>query len=227
MAPGHPDTEIWVMTVAYAKDLVSASVRRPTCEIGPICRALARRDYPEISLSESPNLVKFSVAESLRGEASKYVVFISVNLGYLSADRALYYVISGILEDESPISISWVSNWNYTEVVPTGPLEGWRGSTALPRVHSLIKVNDVWTVTNAPFQVLSPVMDKRILDKHMGNGETTIIFSDLPSRAISFGVEIREGYCCLLSSPTGQVGLNFTSSSKDYLDGVILITGFF
>lgn len=38
-----------------------------------------------------------------------------------------------IPDSEDPISIAWASNWQYCNLVPTGPAEGWQSTMSLPR----------------------------------------------------------------------------------------------
>lgn len=55
----------------------------------------------------------------------------------------------GIAPTEPQISIAWASNWQYSQVVPTGPLEGFRSAMSLPRRNVLANT------TRGPYTLLS------------------------------------------------------------------------
>ena len=202
---------------------------------------------------ECPNLVRVPVEDSESDEEAKDVLFISVNPGAPLGGSGTFYVVgnfngthfeseeehqlydftkdnyasqwfSGLPEDSLPISIGWASNWEYTQEVPTDT-EGWRGSMALPREHTLVKVDGDWIVTQVPFKGLSPVKAEELPKETSDSGDVLIDFSNVASNAISFDVFVDE----IPSDPSGEVRFNFTSStSEEYLDGgIILDTGFF
>lgn len=249
----HSETQRWVLAIAYAEDLVIGLYTSPNLRDWTHASNFSQPGLPGTQF-ECPNLVKFSVDDA-SGEENKHVLFISVNPGAPLGGSGTYYVVGDFngthftsedahetlydfaednyaaqwfsgLPDKSPVSIVWASNWEYTDKVPTGPLEGWRSSTGLPRVHSLINLDGKWTVTQAPFEDLSPVRGRRLAEERLGNDETTVDFADVDSNAISFNVSING---LVATDPAGQVYFNFTSSSSgEYLDGgVVLDTGRF
>ncbi|KAK1149091.1 Invertase [Aspergillus melleus] len=249
----HAETQNWVMAIAYAEDLVIGFYTSPNLRDWTHASNFTQPGLPGTQF-ECPNLVKFSVDQTSR-EVSKHVLFISVNPGAPLGGSGTYYLVGDFngthftTEDEhetlydfakdnyaaqwysglsakSPVSITWASNWDYTDEVPTGPLEGWRSSTGLPRVHTLINLDGKWTVTQAPFEDLSPVRGGRLAEESFGNDKASVKFTDVSSNAISFNVTI-DGI--VATDPAGKVNFNFTSSaSGEYLDGgVILDTGRF
>ncbi|EAW11755.1 putative beta-fructofuranosidase [Aspergillus clavatus NRRL 1] len=242
----HSETERWVMTIAYADDRVIGFFTSPDLKEWTHASNFTQTGLPGTQF-ECPNLVRFSVGPVLPQENTKDVLFISVNPGAPLGGSGTFYVVgtfngthfvsetahetlydfgkdnyasqwySGISEDEPPVSIGWASNWNYTEQVPTGPLEGWRGAMTLPKVHTLTKVDGSWLVTQQPFDDLSSVRDKRLRAHVAQNGDVTLDFKHVPSHAIYFDVRV-DGIS--QSTSAGQVFFNFTSSkSGEYIDG--------
>ncbi|KAG2026651.1 hypothetical protein GB937_001436 [Aspergillus fischeri] len=252
----HPETQKWVMTIAYADDRVIGFYTSPNLKEWTHASNFTQSGLPGTQF-ECPNLVKFSVDDYGDSEdPTKWVLFISVNPGAPLGGSGTYYVVgtfngthftsettretlfdfakdnyasqwySGIPEDEPPLSIGWASNWNYTQQVPTGPLEGWRSSMSLPKVHTLTKVDGSWVVTNEPFDDLDSVRGKQLKGKRSRNGDVTFDFKNVKSNAVSFDVKING---IPSSGATGQVYFNFTSStSGEYVDGGLrLDNGFF
>ncbi|GFF32742.1 invertase [Aspergillus udagawae] len=252
----HPETQKWVMTVAYADDRVIGFYTSPNLKEWTHASNFTQSGLPGTQF-ECPNLVKFSVDDYAdSADPTKFVLFISVNPGAPLGGSGTYYVVgtfngthftsetphetlydfakdnyasqwySGIPEDEPPLSIGWVSNWNYTQQVPTGPLEGWRGSMSLPKVHVLTKINGSWVVTNQAYDDMDSVRGKQLKGKRSRNGDVTFDFKHVESNAVSFDVQING---IPSSGATGQVYFNFTSStSGEYVDGGLrLDNGFF
>ncbi|KAB8227470.1 glycosyl hydrolase [Aspergillus alliaceus] len=251
----HPETQQWVMTIAYAQDLVIGFYTSPNLRDWTHASNYTQEGLPGDQF-ECPNLVKFSVDSAVSDESSKYVLFISVNPGAPLGGSGTFYVVgdfngthftsevahetlfdfskdnyaaqwySGIPEDQPPVSIGWASNWDYTGEVPTGTLEGWRSAMTLPRVHNLTKVDGAWAVTHSPFNGLSTVKGRQLVSKNIQSGDVKANFSGVPSKAVYFDVAVKG---IDAANPAGHVNFNFTSSSSgDYLDGgVSLGDGFF
>ena len=240
----HPETRKWVMAVAYAKDLVIGFYTSPDLKDWTHASNFSQNGLPGDQF-ECPNVVKFSVDEPNK---EKHALFISVNPGAPLGGSATMYLVghfngthftaedpfkladfakdnyaaqwyTNLPEDQDPISIAWASNWQYTEEVPTGQLEGYRGSNSLPRVNTLQKVDGTWTVISAPYNGLSTVKGPLISRQSTKNGDIAVDFSKVESNAILFDVEVSG-----ISFPeaTGEVIFNFTSSTgEDFLDGGI------
>ncbi|BAE62112.1 unnamed protein product [Aspergillus oryzae RIB40] len=242
----HPETQQWVMTIAYAQDLVIGFYTSPNLKDWTHASNFTQEGLPGDQF-ECPNLVKLSVDRAVSEETSKFVLFISVNPGAPLGGSGTFYVVgdfngthftsevvqetlfdfskdnyaaqwySGIPENEPPVSIGWASNWDYTEEVPTGPLEGWRSAMTLPRAHTLTKVNGVWTVTHSPFEGLSALKGRQLVSKSVHSGDVKANFSGVPSNAVYFDVTLKG---IDVAKPTGRVNFNFTSSvSGEFLDG--------
>ncbi|KAE8150779.1 glycosyl hydrolase [Aspergillus avenaceus] len=242
----HADTGNWVMAIAYADDLVIGFYTSPNLRDWTHASNFTQEGLPGVQF-ECPNLVKVPVDGVISKETSKYVLFISVNPGAPLGGSGTFYVVgefngthfisevaqetlfdfskdnyaaqwySGIPEGEPPVSVGWASNWDYTEEVPTGPLEGWRSATTLPRAHTLTKVNGSWAVTHRPFKGLSSIKGEQLLNKHLKAGDVNLDFSSVSSNAVAFDVSLA-GIDTV--SPVGEVNFNFTSSSTgEHLDG--------
>jgi beta-fructofuranosidase len=251
----HAETEQWVMTIAYAQDLVIGFYTSPNLRDWTHVSNFTQEGLPGVQF-ECPNLVKFAVDRAISNETSKYVLFISVNPGAPLGGSGTFWLVgdfngthftsevaeetlfdfskdnyaaqwfSGIPDNEAPVSIGWASNWDYTGEVPTGPLEGWRSAMTLPRSHTLTMVNGEWVVTHSPFKNLSTIKGRQLASKHLKTGDVKLNFSGVPSKAVYFDVAIKG---IDAANPNGHVIFNFTSSSSgEHLDGgVSLDDGFF
>ncbi|KAF9887708.1 hypothetical protein FE257_009661 [Aspergillus nanangensis] len=249
----HAETGKWVLVVAYAADRVIGFYTSPNLRDWSHVSNFTQEGLPGTEF-ECPNLVKFSVDEGSIQE-EKYVLFISVNPGAPLGGSGTFYVVgdfdgthfhsevqetlydfskdnyasqwySGLPSDVAPISIGWASNWDYTEDVPTGPREGWRGSTTLARTHTLTKAKGSWAITQAPVNGLGPILDKCLTSQRLQSGEVSTSFSEVTSKAVYFEVTVSG---IPSPNPSGHVGFKFTSSaSGEYVDGgLFLETGRF
>jgi beta-fructofuranosidase len=96
----------------------------------------------------------------------------------------------GLSDNEYPVSIAWASNWQYTQVVPTGA-EGWRSAMSLPRENYLTKANRIgWKLVSRPYD-LRPVMGRTLASNDsFGNGTLTVNYSDVESQALYWEVNV-------------------------------------
>lgn len=96
----------------------------------------------------------------------------------------------GTSEDELPIYIGWASNWQYTQVVPTGE-EGWRSAMTVPRRSYLTKAKRVgWKLVTEPYN-LEPVMGSQLASNNsLGNSSLTVDFADVDSNALYWEANI-------------------------------------
>lgn len=98
----------------------------------------------------------------------------------------------GIPGDQPQISIAWASNWQYTQTVPSGPLEGWRSAMSLPRVNYLTNATRVgYRLVSLPYD-LSPVISSEPIQSNdnLGNGTVLVDFTDLESKVIYLELNI-------------------------------------
>lgn len=109
--------------------------------------------------------------------------------------------------DGRKLFIGWMSNWNYSQLVPTF---GWRGSTTIAREIRLInKSNDYYLVSN-PVKELNNYISKTIKKKRLIDKEKVVIVKpkeiDLTQAMIEFNLKnIKEdNYQFTLSNEIGE-----------------------
>lgn len=124
--------------------------------------------------------------------------------------------------NDDPVFIAWASNWQYTQVVPTGE-EGWRSAMSLPRKTYLKKAPRLgWKLINEPYD-LTPVRGEVLEEKKdLGNGTVVVDFSDVESNAIYWQVNVTG---IPKSGISDMATLNFTVASP--VTGENLKGGFF
>lgn len=129
----------------------------------------------------------------------------------------------GIPGTDPQVSIAWASNWQYTNLVPTGPQEGWRSAMSLPRHNYLKNITAVgYDLISTPYP-LDPVLDSSPLaEKTMGNGSLLLDFSSVASNALYLDVNVSS---IPSANVSGTATLNITFSSS--ITGESLQCGFF
>jgi len=127
----------------------------------------------------------------------------------------------GIPEDQPQISIAWASNWQYSQVAPTGPLENWRSSMSLPRVNTLTNISRVgYDLVSSPVN-LSPLYETHLAaNSSLGNGTVLVDYSTLSSGTVYFEANVTN---IPPANTTGTLNFTFTSS----VTGESLRGGFF
>ncbi|KAF5675552.1 beta-fructofuranosidase [Fusarium heterosporum] len=116
----------------------------------------------------------------------------------------------GLSEDKNPVSIAWASNWQYTQVAPTGG-EGWRSAMSLPRENYLTKAKRVgWKMVSKPYD-LSPVLGSELAsNSSFGNGTLIVDYSGVKSNAIYWEVNVT-GIPDTGVSSAASINLTFSS----------------
>lgn len=136
-----------------------------------------------------------------------------------SKDNYAGQFFHGIPGTEDQVFIAWASNWQYTQQVPTGPLEGWRSSMSVPRKTHLANVTRTgWTMINYPYDLSSIYAEELGNSSNLGNDSITIDYSSLSSGAIYFQANVSN----LPNTSTSQGTLNFTfscSSTRESISG--------
>ncbi|KAK2603902.1 Invertase [Conoideocrella luteorostrata] len=93
-------------------------------------------------------------------------------------------------EVEYPVSIAWASNWQYTQLVPTGQ-EGWRSSMSLPRRHYMTKIKGVgWKLVSQPYNLERVMGDTLAVQKNVTKEVVAVEFSGVKSNAVFWEVNI-------------------------------------
>lgn len=202
---------------------------------------------------ECPNLVTMPV---LGSDEYVYLMYISVNPGaplggsagqyfpgyfngthFTAVDSALrldgfgkdYYApqfFYGTPDGSNAISIAWASNWQYTNDVPTGPLEGWRSTFSVPRESYLVNATRVgWDMVSRPYNLDAVLGSTLASNDSLGNGTVLVDFSTVPSNAVYFRVNLTG---VPESNVTGTLNFTYTSPvTGEYLRGGYYLNGDF
>ncbi|KUI64208.1 Inulinase [Cytospora mali] len=120
----------------------------------------------------------------------------------------------GLPDGSNAINIGWASNWQYTQQVPTGTLEGWRSAMTLPRASYLTKATRIgWVMTNELVDP-SPVLDTPLNTTNFeGNGSMTVDFSSVSSNALYIEANVT-GLNASTISASSTLNMTFTSPSS-------------
>ena len=118
----------------------------------------------------------------------------------------------GIPPNQPQVSIGWASNWQYSQVVPTGPLEHYRSSMSLPRYNVLANTTRAsYTLVSLPYN-LSPLYTSTSSLANTTKPNTSILYdysSTVTSGALYFSVNISS---IPLANSTGTANFTFLSS---------------
>lgn len=108
------------------------------------------------------------------------------------------------------LSIAWASNWEYSQLVPTGPLENFRSFMTLPRQNVLANTTrGPYTLMQLPYD-LSPLQVPLANSTKLANSSLLYDYSStVPSRALSFNMIIAN---IPLANTTGTANFTFLSS---------------
>ncbi|EHL02573.1 putative Invertase 4 [Glarea lozoyensis 74030] len=232
----------WVMVIAYSQEFVIGVFTSPDLKEWTHASNFSHHGLLGLQY-ECPNLVQMPVeggdpmwvltisinpGAPLGGSITEYfpgtfngthftAVDAAARLGDFSKDNYAGQFFYGIPPTEEQIYIGWASNWEYSQVVPTGQSEGWRSAMTVPRRTKLANVTRVgWNMMDQPYD-LSPILDSPLAtNDSLGNGSIFIDYSSLDSKAIYF-------QCNVSSIPNGTYSmgtLNFTFSSSQTQESV-------
>ncbi|QDS74267.1 hypothetical protein FKW77_003232 [Venturia effusa] len=236
----------WVMVIAYAQEFAigfftSPDLKKWTATSNFSYHGLLGLQY------ECPNLVELPVRGS---NETKWLLQISINPGApLGGSIAEYFPGSfngthfvavdavariadfgkdnyagqffyGTPAGQDAVSIAWASNWQYTQITPTGPLEGWRSSMSLPRRNYLANITRVgWDMVSEPYDMTPVLGDVLAENDSFGNDSISVDFSKVESNALYFAINVTGINSTTIS---GSATLNFTFTSpisNEYLQG--------
>jgi beta-fructofuranosidase len=236
----------WVLVLAYAQDFTVGFFTSP--DLKNWTHASNFSHYGLLGLQyECPNLVEMPIDGT---EDTMYVLQISINPGApLGGSISQYFpgyfngttfeavdgvarindfgkdnyaaqFFYGVPAGSDAVSIGWASNWQYSQIVPTGPREGWRSSMSLPRRNYLTNITRVgWDMVSLPYDI-SPVLgDVLASNSSLGNGTIFVDYSAVESNALYFAVNVTGINTTTIS---GSATLNFTFRSpvsNEYLQG--------
>lgn len=111
------------------------------------------------------------------------------------------------------VSMAWASNWQYTNIVPTGQ-EGWRSAMTIAKDTYLTKVDRIgWALVQTPHD-LSPILDRELAssDKFINTSISADFgYDTVPSNAIYFQVNLTVPDDAVYTS---DVWINFTYTAS-------------
>ncbi|SMR55465.1 unnamed protein product [Zymoseptoria tritici ST99CH_1A5] len=248
----HGETSNWVMVVAYAAEYVIGVFTSPDLKEWTHASNFTKHGYLGTQY-ECPNLVHLPMEGQ---DEPVWMLVISINPGgprggsisqyfvgdfngthfepYDSATRftdfgkdnyaAQYF--NGIAANEPQIALGWASNWQYTQLVPTG-LEThgqFRSAMSVPRSHHIANVSARGYDLISAIHDISPVIESELAyNSSLGNGSVLVDFSTVQSGAIYLEANITG-----LTSSTLRGTANFTISSSisgEYIQGGINAAG--
>lgn len=229
--------QYWVMAVAYAQDFVIGIFTSPNLKDWTHASNFSNPDVGGDQW-ECPNLVEMPAdggettylltisitsGAPLGGSITKYLAgrfdgtaFTPAGgpprLGDFAKDNYAGQFFYGTPAGSDAISIAWASNWQYTQVVPTGD-EGWRSVMSLPRRNYLANNYRVgWTLVSLPYD-LSPVIGSELgSNDSLANASLVVDYSSVASNAIYFEVNVT-GLPSSVSDISSSATLNFTALS--------------
>lgn len=133
---------------------------------------------------------------------------------------------NGIPRNESQVALGWASNWQYTQIVPTGLLENgqYRSALTLPRSHHLANISARGYDLISEVHNISAILDQELAyESNLGNGTVLADFANVESGAIYFEANLTG-----LTVSTLRGVANFTISSSisgEYIRGGINAAG--
>jgi beta-fructofuranosidase len=247
----YAPTQRWIMVIAYSVNFEvgifsSENLREWTHESNFTRYGLTGLQY------ECPNMVEVRVENSAE---TRWIMLVSINPGAPFGGSTSWYAVgafngthfksqdstarftdfakdnyagqffNGIGADADQISMSWASNWQYTNVLPTAGDkigDGFRSAMTVPRGHFLRELPRVGlSLISYPLNIHSIVESELASNDSLGNNTVLLDYSDIKSRAIYFEANITG----LDSAATLQGSLNFTFSSS--ISGEYITGGFF
>ncbi|KAL8801452.1 MAG: hypothetical protein Q9223_001771 [Gallowayella weberi] len=119
----------------------------------------------------------------------------------------------GIPATSPQVSIAWASNWQYSQVVPTGSLEGWRSAMSLPRYNVLANTTrGDYSLVSLPYDLSPLYSSTSSLANSTSLVNTSLLYdysSTVPSGAITFNMTISS---LPSANVTGTANFTFMSS---------------
>lgn len=119
----------------------------------------------------------------------------------------------GIPETSPQISISWASNWQYTQSVPTGQSEGFRGFMSTPRLQVLANTTRMsYNLLSYPYDLAQLHTPSTSVTNSTDLANSSLLYdygTEVPSGALSFSMNITG---IPLTNGTGTANFTFMSS---------------
>ena len=205
----------WVMAVSYAQEFTIGIFTSPNLKDWIHASNFTHHGLLGLQY-ECPNLVEVPVYGT---QETIFLLQISINPGSPQGGSSSQYFLgdfdgytfapidsvtrntdfskdayAGQFFDNLPkgeaVSISWASNWEYAQMAPTGELEGWRSSMAIPRSISVRQLERIgYTEIARPYD-LTPVVGQTLAEHTIGNGSFEVDYSGVYSNAVWLSMNI-------------------------------------
>ncbi|KAI9816113.1 MAG: hypothetical protein M1826_001900 [Phylliscum demangeonii] len=232
----HAPTQRWVMVIAYAQEFVIGLYTSPNLKDWTHASNFSHHGLLGIQY-EVPNLIPIPMNGTTD---EMYVLLVSINPGApLGGSITQYFpgtfngtdftpvdgaariadfgkdnyaggFFHGTAPGQNPVSIAWASNWQYSQVVPTGPLENWRSAMTLPRTNYLTNISRIgYDLVSKPYD-LSPLYQNLLVDNDAVANDTVFAdYSFLDSGVVYFQINVTN---IPAVNPTGTANFTFQSS---------------
>lgn len=126
------------------------------------------------------------------------------------------------------ISIAWASNWQYCNLVPTGPAEGWQSTMSLPRTNYLRQGarNQGYTLVSLPYD-LARLRSSESTASTTNLGANGTLFADVSAGSGAFMLDVNvTGLNLTGLSNTASINFTISSSgSRESISGGIFVAG--
>ncbi|CAK3847291.1 glycoside hydrolase family 32 [Lecanosticta acicola] len=248
----HEPSSRWVMVIAYAADYVVGIYTSPDLKQWTHASNVTKIGYLGTQY-ECPNLLQMPMrgqdepvwflqlsinpGSPRGGSISQYFVGSFNGTHFEPYDDATRFTdfakdnyagqfFHGIPANEPQITLGWASNWQYTQIVPTGLLEHgqFRSAMSVPRASYIANVSARgYDLISEPYGLQAVIDHELAYNKSLGNGTLLAYFGDVPSGAMYFEANITN-----INSYTLRGTANFTISSSisgEYIQGGINAAG--
>lgn len=248
----HEPTSRWVMVVSYAVDYVIGVFTSPDLKEWTHASNFTKHGYLGTQY-ECPNLLQMPMKGQ---DEPVWFLQISINPGSPKGGSISQYFVGdfngthfepyddatrftdfakdnyagqffhGIPADEPQIALGWASNWQYTQIVPTGLLEHgqFRSALSVPRANVIANISARGYDIISELYNLDTVIDQELAyNNSLGNGTLLSYFGNVESGAMYFEANITN-----INSYTLKGTANFTISSSvsgEYIQGGINAAG--
>lgn len=132
---------------------------------------------------------------------------------------------SNIPGTQDQVSIAWASNWQYTNYVPTGPLEGWQSAMSLPRVNYLKNATTIgYTLVSLPHG-LDRMRSENVVASNTNLGPSGTLVTGLENDSGAFLIDVNVTSLNFTGLPS-SASVNFTlvaNSSGEYINGGVFL----
>ncbi|KAL8898325.1 MAG: hypothetical protein Q9207_006760 [Kuettlingeria erythrocarpa] len=220
----YPATQRWVMVVAYAQEFYECPNLVPIPMLSNV--SIENPLHPSNIASTDMYLMQISInpGAPLGGSVAQYFPGVFNGTHFAPVDQAarlndfgkdnyagqFFY---GVPSTSPQISIAWASNWQYSQVVPTGELEGFRSAMTLPRYNVLANITrGDYALVSLPYD-LSPLYTTPTSIANSSSLANSSLLYDysttVPSGALTFNMTIAS---IPSTNATGTANFTFLSS---------------